>query len=353
MVVLLLSAVAPETFPAKVQHRPGSLYIWWEAMQMVNGAIDGGVTDHQAQDRLISFCKASEVGIDRLYFLSVPSESDPGSLARFLAEAGQAGLHVYAVPRGRIQHRWIRPLQQEGGCDHRTVLAWVDQVIAFNDSNRQARFAGIQLDIEPHNARPVEGGRPLWRKNRQGLRNSRINRKIAGEYLELLDRIGERISASGSGLRLAVTLPPWLDRHDEKASYRLEYGGNEKVWIHHVMDRVDHVTLMNYVNGYSRKSRRRAWRAVAGEISYGRCDVLFQTARPTRSGPTRRSTVYFGGEKRYLYLKRLLERKYSGSRNYMGCGAHYYLYAYGSGRRGWPRHGDRAFRSPASSSGRR
>ena len=94
------------------------MYVWEEAVGMTNGRLDEGVSDAEAQDRLLRLCQSGPLDIRRLYFLADPASWSEPSLRSFLADARARGIDVYAVPVGAIQDAWIRPFRFHRRCDH-------------------------------------------------------------------------------------------------------------------------------------------------------------------------------------------------------------------------------------------
>jgi hypothetical protein len=299
---------------------------------MTDGRSQDGVTDHEEQKALIRFCTDPAVAAMRLHFLVDPNKVDTGSLATFMRQATDAGIDVFAVPRGSIQDEWIQPLRTKQPANHQVVLDWISWIHRFNAGHPEAGFAGINLDIEPHRASPV-GGKPLWKKKREGLSDSKTNRRIALEYLDLLDLA----ILDKRALSLAVTIPAWYDGNSKPKPFRLSAGGKRQSWASHIQDRVDFVSLMAYTDASEDNGKDRLVRHVAGEIEYGPTEVLMETSRQGRSGKAH--TLYEEGEKTLLKLERQLAKKFGKQPNYLGTGVHHYLDAYGSGRRKWPEHG--------------
>ncbi len=319
------------------------MYVWDEAVGMTNGRPDGGVSDATAQERVLRVCRDGPLDVRRLYFLADPSAWNESSLRSFLAEARARGIDVYAVPVGAIQDAWIRPFRLHRRCDHEAVLAWVREILEFDARGGEARFAGVQLDIEPHGARSRDflfRYRPVWRSGRGGLRRDRRNQGLAREYLGLLDRVRECLDGAHPRHALAVTLPTWLDRDDGEESYRLRHGSEDKAFIHHVQDRVDFVTLMNYMDGSNRDSAGHAWDDIADEVRYGPAESLFETSPPDPRGVSLLpgETLYEEGEMGLLDLARQLSEAAREQPNFLGCAVHHYQHAYGGGAAGWPRH---------------
>ncbi len=309
------------------------LYVWDAAVSMT----DGRGEDEAEQRALVEFCRAPGVDVRRLYFLVDFERSVPASLDGLLQQAAEAGIRVFALHPGSLQDTWVRPFPASRACDHAAVLEWVERVLGYNELREESerRFSGIQLDIEPHLARSRSG--TVWRERGVGL-GSKRNARLAAEFLELLDRIRERMRAADSALQLVVTIPTWFDQHGGGESYRLHYDGEQKLLAFHVMDRADYVTLMDYVGNASSAAVRRAVDNVKDELAYGAVEVLFETSKLGGRGPRRGVTLYGRGEDAYFELCRRIEQEFGGTENWVGCAAHHYLSAYGSGKRGWPRH---------------
>ncbi len=305
------------------------MYVWRPAAVMTDGRLQDGVTDFEQQKALIRFCADPAVAVSRLYVLVDPARVDPGSLATFLRLSADAGIQIFAVPRGSIQNDWIKPLRMKQPADHLVILDWLAWICDFNAKHSETRFAGINLDVEPHRASPA-GGKPLWKKKRHGLSDSKTNRRIAWEYLELLDLV----TLEKHDLALAVTIPSWYDGNSEPEWFRLSAGGKRKTFAAHIQDRVDFVTLMGYTDATEKDGKDRMVRHVAGEISYGPTEVLLETSRQGRSGRTH--TLYEEGQNALLRLERHLEHCFKGQSTFLGTGIHHYLNAFGSGRRKWP-----------------
>ena len=149
----LAAAIACAAAPARgaAPARAAGLYVWGEAAAMTDGRPDRGLSDPDAQDRLLGACLEGPLPVRRLHFLSDPDSWDGNSVDRLLLRAAASGIEVYAVPPGGMQDAWARPLLRTGRADPGPVLAWVRSVVARGVPG--ARFTGVELDIEPHRAR--------------------------------------------------------------------------------------------------------------------------------------------------------------------------------------------------------
>jgi len=318
--------------------------VWGDAIDMTDGESSSGVADAPAQRRLLDLCSSGPAQIGRLYFLAEPSLWDERSLRVFLRAAAARGIEVYAMPRGGIQNQWMEPFPRRGRCRNGVVLRWLSQILAFNKRSPEAVFKGIQLDIEPHEARSGSAGSPdgiVWRRAGDAcLDKNGTNGRIAVEYLRLLDDLRSRLRSQAPGMKLAATIPTWFDGDPHAACFRLEYAGKQQSLAYHVMDRVDFVTLMNYVDGTTWDSRERAWKNLANEVVYGPVEAIFETAAAYTSGehPSPEETRAAGGEARYILLRQRLGERFAGDPNFLGCALHHYRNSYGSGSPGWPLH---------------
>ena len=95
------------------------------------------------------------------------------------------------------------------------------------------------------------------------------NGRIALQYLRVLYRVRSRLRSKAPEMTLAATIPTWFDGDLDPGCYRLHYAGKRQSLAYHVMDRVDLVTLMNYVDGATWDSQERAWKDIANEVVYG------------------------------------------------------------------------------------
>ncbi|ANM29333.1 hypothetical protein ABI59_06595 [Acidobacteria bacterium Mor1] len=295
------------------------LFVW----QPATGMTDGDAGDFRQQQELIRFCSHPDVDVHRLYLLFDPDAQDPASRRALITAADALDIGVWALNPGSLQHRWASTLKRGRPADHQAVLDWLDGVLAYQRAApREARLVGVQLDIEPHRAR--RGHRRIWRDRQGGLRH-RGNRRVAQQFVELLGRVRERLDQSGTGLRLAVSLPTWYDRNDDEESFML--GG--KSLAQHVQDRADLVTLMAYVDDASRESLRRVLDSIEDELEYGPVEIAFETARGADP------SLYRSGVRELERLRRRTTEALRGRRHLVGTAVHHYGDAYGSDRRRW------------------
>ncbi len=315
LMTLLLTGLLPAN--SAESRIPGNgMYVWERAVSMT----DGGADDRPRQIEMLEFCRRSRIDVRRIYFLVDFERLDRASLANLLRRAKRYDVEIFALHRGSLQNDWARGFRKTKRCDHDVVLRWVDRVLSF-----ESKFDGIQMDIELHTLRPHR--RRLWRKDSHGLRNKR-NRQLALQFIELLDRIRER------ELRLAATLPVWLD---DPKDYTLKVGGRSAPFSQHIQDRVEFITLMNYVADNSSASIYRAIRNMRSEIEYGPVESMFETAKPgRRQGKAgKASTLYRGGLSTWEKLCLELEDVFGKKRNYLGCAAHHYGDGFGGQKRRW------------------
>lgn len=315
------------------------LYVWGEAIAIVDGRPDLQ-SDHAGQLDLLTFCENRQVR--RLYVAADPNTWNESSLHDFLRSARQRGIGVYAVPPGDSQDDWIRPFRRRGRCDHGVVLRWLDAVLRVGAEDPRARFLGVQLDIEPHAARGAWrpwGGRRVWVEAGGGSLGDARNARLAAEFLDLIDAVRARLDASPVVMRLAVTIPSWYDADDGAWSFVLSHRGVTQVLARHVQDRADFVSVMNYVDGSGPDGPAEALRAISGEVAYGPVESLFETAPPgrRRRSPNPNETLYEEGETRYRELCAILEAGLASTGRFLGCAAHAYRRAIGSGTARWPR----------------
>jgi hypothetical protein len=322
-------------------HAVEGLYVWGEAAAMVDAAAAEGATDEERQTRFLEFCRA--YGVRRVHFLADPRTWDERSLTLLLNRARQLSLEVFALAPGGLQSDWIASFRWTGRCKHRVVLDWIEAVVRFNAAHPDGAFAGVQLDIEPHRAGRsliLRRDKPMWDAEAGGLLASERNRRIAEQYLDLLDAVGARIRGLDPPVRFAATIPTWFDRDTPRESYVLEHGGARQTLASLIQRRVDFVTLMDYLDGSGSDGADAAWSEIEQELDAGPVEALFETAPPRkgRKHPKPAETLFEEGETALFKMCEALRDRFADEPNYLGCAAHYYLHAVGSGLRGWPRY---------------
>lgn len=134
---------------------------------------------------------------------------------------GKRGIRAYALLGSwhLRTHEYVLPER------HAEAVAMLDRVLAYNASSKPAeRFAGVNIDIEPH---MLEG----WQADREGLL---LN------FLDMSRALMDAKSAAGAVLPVGPAIPFWLDRIE------LEWGGAKKPVSEHVLDIYDTAVIMNY-----------------------------------------------------------------------------------------------------------
>lgn len=327
--VATLCALAAGAEAASMTASPSrgrGLYVWDEGLAMTDGR---GHDDPEARRRLLEFCSAMRVL--RLYVAVDPTSWSTGDVAELLDGAGTRGIVAYAVAPGSLQDAWARPFPTRRRCDHEAVLRWLDGVLRFNETAGHP-FLGVMLDVEPHEARGrgwLGFRKRAWRDDpSEGLADPR-NRRLASEYLELLARVRDRVQGR---LVVAATIPTWYGG----APFRIAVDGRDDVLAAHVARAVDFVAVMNYTDGEGSEASQRVAGAVESALRFGPVESLFETARPRNGGPGENETLFAAGQKRFVELESMLEKRFGGNGRYVGSALHHYRSAAGAGTRRWP-----------------
>lgn len=335
LAILSLAGTTALAAPATVPERGRGLYVWEEGLAMTDGR---GRDDPAARRRLLEFCSAMRVL--RLYVAVDPSSWSAGDVAELLDGAGARGIVVYAVAPGSLQDAWARPFPTRRRCDHDAVLRWLDGILRFNATAGHP-FLGVMLDVEPHEARGrgwLGFRKRAWRDDpSEGLADPR-NRRLASEYLEMLARVRDRVQGR---LVVAATIPTWYGG----APFRIAVDGRDDVLAAHVARAVDFVAVMNYTDGEGSEARRRVAGAVERALTFGPVESLFETARPRSGGPGEGETLFAAGQKRFVELESMLEKRFGGDGRYVGSALHHYRSSAGAGTRRWPHPGSTGSRS--------
>ena len=203
-----------------VQAQPLSKAIWvWE--QDTYAALENPA---QAQD-MVRFLKRR--GVDTLYLYADAQGgrnllvSQPQLYARLLAQLHREGFQVHALLGSWPLHteRYILP-EQRG-----PALQMVQRVLDYNQAAAtEARFDGINLDIEPHVLDD-------WSSRRE-------------EYLQMFLNVSEAWMALKRQMNQTLQIGPaiafWLD------GIEVSHAGRRKPASEHLQDIYDHVVLMDY-----------------------------------------------------------------------------------------------------------
>lgn len=174
-------------------------------------------------------------GKPRLYRKLIRRLRKHGIKAYALLGSWHLNTHEYVLPERRAE-----------------ALAMLGRVLAYNAAAKpEARFEGVNLDIEPH---MLEG----WKAGKEGL------------MLNFLD-LGRELMAlkakSGARLPIGPAIPFWLD------GMELDWGGARKPASEHVLDIYDYAALMDYRNSAAGKD---------GMIEHAGSELAYAAARGKR-----------------------------------------------------------------------
>ncbi|OGR44567.1 MAG: hypothetical protein A2X35_00455 [Elusimicrobia bacterium GWA2_61_42] len=107
------------------------------------------------------------------------------------------------------------------------ALAMFRRVLDYNaKAEPEARFGGVNLDIEPHML-------DAWKDGKDGLMLNFLD--LGRELMSLKEK-------AGADLKVGPAIPFWLDRME------LEWNGVSKPVSEHVLDIYDYAALMDYRN---------------------------------------------------------------------------------------------------------
>lgn len=181
--------------------------------------------DRRVAREAIAFLKSK--GVDTLYLYADSYkglshlEKKPELYRALIRRLGKRGMRAYALLGSWHlgTHEYVLPGR------HPEAVAMLERVLAYNAAARPAeRFAGVNIDIEPHML-------AAWETDRDGLL---LN------FLDMSRALMEAKRAAGSALPVGPAIPFWLDRIE------LRWGGAKKPVSEHVLDLYDTAALMNY-----------------------------------------------------------------------------------------------------------
>ena len=178
----------------------------------------------QARDK-IAFLKRQGVGTLYLYADAHEGENliaeQPALYARLIGQLHREGLQVHALLGSWPLHteRYILPENRD------RALQMVQRVLDYNQQAApEARFDGINLDIEPHVLDD-------WSARRE-------------QYLQMFLSVSEAWMALKRRMNQTLQIGPaiafWLD------GIRVQHAGVSKPASEHLQDIYDHVVLMDY-----------------------------------------------------------------------------------------------------------
>ncbi|MDT8286047.1 MAG: hypothetical protein RQ748_02965 [Elusimicrobiales bacterium] len=148
-------------------------------------------------------------------------EKKPKLYRALIRRLGKRGIRAYALLGSwhLRTHEYVLPER------HTEAVAMLNRVLAYNAAARPAeRFAGVNIDIEPHMLE-------TWKTDREGLL---LN------FLDMSRALMDAKNAAGAALPVGPAIPFWLDR------VQLEWDGAKKPVSEHVLDIYDTAVLMNY-----------------------------------------------------------------------------------------------------------
>jgi hypothetical protein len=221
--VLSLSMVAA-ALPARAAERKtdpaGDRAVWtWEreSYAMVESA--------QSGEEALQFLRSKHVDIVYLYADAYRGRNliaqRPDAYRQFITRAHRDGRKVYALLGSAYlkTEEYVLPERRSA------ALAMLQRVLSYNAGSKpEARFDGVNLDIEPHIL-------AQWSTRKM---------ELLRQYLDLGRAFMALKRASGQSLAIGPAIPFWLD------GVTLDWNGANKPVSEHVIDLYDYVALMDY-----------------------------------------------------------------------------------------------------------
>lgn len=145
----------------------------------------------------------------------------PELYRRFIQQAHGEGFKVYAL----LGSAYLRTEEYVLPQRRAVALAMMQRVLSYNAGSKpDARFDGVNLDIEPHIL-------AQWKTQKM---------ELLRQYLDLSQAFMALKRASGQTLSIGPAIPFWLDGID------MEWNGVTRPVSEHVIDLYDYVALMDY-----------------------------------------------------------------------------------------------------------
>lgn len=197
----------------------------------------------EARKRLLEFC--ADEGITRLdQHVSIQKNASGYSLknaealAKLILEAHKQGITMNAL-------RGSGRMFFEG--NHEKALQDLRGMIAFDKGLPSGvRLSGVKYDVEPY-------GTVEWKAGGEG------RKKVMVDYLSFLTKAKALLRKEAPHLTLSVDVPFWWDKEE----FSLVFRGNEKLFVEHVQDLADSITIMSY-----RPNAKGTLKCVEQELAY-------------------------------------------------------------------------------------
>jgi hypothetical protein len=216
VLALWLPALGASTAPAAQR----AVWVWEQASYAM-------VESPAAADRAFDFLRSH--GVDTLYLYADAWDGrnlivdKPDAYRDFIARAHGRQFKVYAL-LGSADLRteeYVLPRRR------RQAMAMLQRVLAYNAAaDPQARFDGVNYDIEPHLL-------DAWETRKAALLH---------DYVELTAAFMAAKRASGQTLAIGPAMPFWYD------GTQVTWQGRTRPMSEHVIDLCDYVALMDYRN---------------------------------------------------------------------------------------------------------
>tara|TARA_B100000989_G_scaffold250665_1_gene198517 strand:- start:145 stop:984 length:840 start_codon:yes stop_codon:yes gene_type:complete len=176
----------------------------------------------EALGELLDFCEREEIThIDQHVSIKKGILLNAGALRNFIIKAADHGITVNAL-RGDKAMFFAR--------NHERTMAAVQTIVAFNETLPDGKkLLGIKFDVEPYGSKEWKAGGDQ-------------RRQVIWEYLSYLNQVNDYLSTVAPSMELAVDVPFWWD----KTEFQIVFDGQEKLFVEHVLDRVDWLGIMSY-----------------------------------------------------------------------------------------------------------
>lgn len=232
----------------------------------------------------------------------------PDTLAGFLSAATHGRLRVHAV---LSENTWAL------ASGHASGLARVDRILAWNRQQGEAtRFAGLQLDVEVHALPRFKAAKRLRRDDPE--RADPVIREMLGQWLDWNAAVAARAANAELPLPVGVAVPHWLLK--PSTDYAVTWRGRNRNVVDHLLDLVDEVVVMAYV-----ENPKAAAKLAADEVRLadaadrrGRVRVALNVSPRAEAGTSLFALGWPAVEKALAAT----DNTYAGRRGYAGTAIH-------------------------------
>lgn len=206
------------------------------------------------------------VYVDAGGYADAAQESDSTKRANYL-KALDSSFSSYITEMAK---RKIKVLAAAGDASWSNRDEWqkpravLDGVLRFNDSHKNAQFAGVEFDVEAYNQPGFDTG------------SSTLKSLILTDYLDMVDYLATSLNSQPNGkkLELGFAIPYWFDNENGNIP-SIVWNNQSGPTLYHLLDRLSSLQKSNVVV----MAYRNAASGNDGIIAHSRTEIDYAAAK--------------------------------------------------------------------------